>query len=109
MAENNKVMMNGVVGTDEIRISVTPNGKKVANFPIIVDKFYYDVTAWEELAEEVDKMKKGEPIKIDGRLAKKSWEDKSGNKHYQTYIVAEEISFPSSESDDDIDEDEFSD
>jgi len=78
----------------------TPSGKAVASFTVLTkyqqSAEYHRVTAWEQLAEKVADLPKGEFIRLVGRLHTRSWEDKQTNyKKYVTEIVAWQIVIPS--------------
>ena len=47
------------------------------------------VVAWGQLAEIIGKyLRKGSQVYIEGRMQTREWEDRDGNKHYTTEIVA---------------------
>ncbi|HES58990.1 MAG TPA: single-stranded DNA-binding protein, partial [Caldithrix sp.] len=50
------------------------------------------IKAFGKLAEFVGEyLKKGKTIFIEGRLQTSNWEDKNGQRHYKTEIIANEI------------------
>ena len=83
----------------------TPNGKAVASFSIAHNRkwkdasgndqeetSFFDVVAWETLAENVvESLHKGDRIIVDGRLLQRSWETPEGDKRYKVEIVADEV------------------
>lgn len=100
----NKVMLIGNLGADP-EIKYTPNGTAVANLRIATsDNRKNKEGEWEERTEwhrvvtygrqaEVckDYLKKGSKVYIEGRLETRSWEDQSGQKHYATDIVGNNL------------------
>ncbi len=50
---------------------------------------FFSVVVWDKT--EAAKVKKGAKLEISGRLHDATWTDKDGARHYQTDIVAEEI------------------
>ncbi len=95
----NEVHLHGSLAKDPI-VRYTPTGKCVANLTVLT-KYqdyaeFHRVTAWEQLAEKVAQLKKGDFVKVVGRLQTRSWDDKqTGEKKYITEIVAFQISLPS--------------
>lgn len=84
----------------------TSKGNHVANFPVAINRFVKDsagqkasavdfhrIVAWGGLAQICsDYLSKGQAVCIDGRLMNHSFEDKEGNKHYRTEVVADDLS-----------------
>ena len=79
------------------------NGATVANFPLATSEVYtdrntgqkventdwHDIVAWRGLAEVVEKyVRKGYKVYVEGKLKKRSWQDKEGNTRYTTEIIA---------------------
>ena len=106
MANLNKVMIIGNVGTDpEMRF--TPNGNPVTSFRVATSRFYtgtdgekkqetewFTVTAWNKLAESCNQfLAKGRRAYVEGRLRSRSWEGQDGQKRTQVEIVAERVLF----------------
>lgn len=52
---------------------------------------YLDVTLWRALAEQMQHLRKGDPIMVRGRLTNESWTDKEGNKRSTTKIEATRV------------------
>lgn len=105
----NKVTLLGrLTKKPEIRYSQI-NNSKVANFTLAVNRKYakqgeerqtdfISIVAFSKLAEFVEKfITKGLQICISGRIQTRNWEDESGQKHYVTEVVAEEIDFADSQ------------
>jgi single-strand DNA-binding protein len=106
----NKVMLIGNVGKDpEIRYldgagQNNPNSK-VANFTLATSEKYRDrngnlqertewhnIVAWRNSADIAEKyVKKGTQLYIEGKLRTRDWTDQSGNKHYTTEVVVDNL------------------
>ena len=109
MASFNKVIIIGNI-SNEIELKQTNNGTSVCSFNVAVNRYskepgaekkadFFTVTAWSAKAEFVSRyFKKGNPILVCGRLENRSWTDKSGNNRISTEIIAEEVSFVGSAS-----------
>lgn len=106
MANLNKVMIIGNVGTDpEMRF--TPNGNPVTSFRVATSRFFtnpegerkqetewFTVTAWNKLAESCNQyLTKGKRAYIEGRLRTRVREGQDGQKRTQVEIVAERVLF----------------
>lgn len=102
----NKVILIGNLGKDP-EIRRLDNGVVVANFPLATSETYtdrstsekkeltdwHDIVLWRGLAEVAEKyLKKGMKIYIEGKLKKRSWQDREGNTRYATEVVADELS-----------------
>ncbi len=100
----NKVMLIGWVdGEPEIRL--TPNGRPVATFTIVVprnwmsaegeqheDNEWFNIVAWNSLAEFAGEQLTADlQVYVDGRLQTRRWQDASGRRHFRTEVVAQEI------------------
>jgi single-strand DNA-binding protein len=102
----NKVQLIGHVG-QEPEIKNLEGEKKLAKISIATNEIYYKengdkvqqtewhrVIAWGKTAEIIEKyVTKGKEIAIEGRLTHRSYEDKNGEKHYATEVVANEVVF----------------
>ncbi len=101
----NKVILIGNLGKDP-EVRHLENGATVANFPIATSESYtdrntgqrventdwHDIVVWRGLAEIVEKyVKKGTKIYVEGKLKKRSWQDKEGITRYTTEVVADEL------------------
>ncbi len=106
MANLNKVMIIGNVGTDpEMRF--TPNGSPVTNFRMATSRAYtspegerkqetewFTVTAWNKLAESCNQfLTKGRRAYVEGRLRTRTWEGQDGQKRTRVEIMAERVLF----------------
>ena len=111
MASLNKVILIGNMVADP-ELKQTPNGISVCRFRLAVQRKYraaeqgqqtadfLDVVAWRQSAEFVSKyFKKGSPILVCGQIQSRNWEDKDGAKRYSVEIIADEVSFVASKSD----------
>jgi single-strand DNA-binding protein len=102
----NKVILIGNLGKDP-EVRHLENGAVVANFSIATSEVYtekstgerkevtdwHDIVVWRGLAEIVEKyVKKGYKVYVEGKLKKRSWQDKEGNTRYTTEIIADELS-----------------
>ena|ERR1700723_611280 len=97
----NEVHIHGQMVKDPL-VRYTPTGKCVSNLTLVTKYEQYSefhrIVAWETLAEKVAPSKKGDWIKLCGRLQTRSWDDKqTGEKKYITEIVAFQISLPADE------------
>lgn len=102
----NKVILIGNLGRDP-EVRHLENGAVVANFPLATSEVYtdrssgekkevtdwHDIVVWRGLAEVAEKyLKKGYKVYVEGKLKKRSWQDKEGNTRYTTEIIADELS-----------------
>ena len=102
----NKVILIGNLGKDP-EVRHLENGATVANFPLATSEVYtdrntgqkventdwHDIVVWRGLAEVVEKyVRKGYKVYVEGKLKKRSWQDKEGNTRYSTEVVADELS-----------------
>lgn len=101
----NKVILIGNLGKDP-EVRHLENGAVVANFPIATSETYtdkatgerrentdwHDIVVWRGLAEVVEKyIRKGTKVYVEGKLRKRSWQDKEGITRYTTEVIADEI------------------
>lgn len=85
----------------------TQSGKTVVNFAVAVDRRFqkdavdfFDVTAWEKTGEFVSKyFHKGQEILIQGEMQRREYTDKQGNKRYAWDLIASNVEFCGSKSD----------
>ena len=105
----NKVIIGGRL-SQEPELKTTPGGHSVVSFSIAVNRKhvqgkeqetdFFNVTAWRGTAEFVSRyFHKGSSICIVGALQNSNWTDQDGNKHYRTDIIADEVMFVDSKSD----------
>lgn len=92
--------------TKDPELRRTGNGTAVASFTIACDRDFgskesgeketdfLDCVAWRSTAEFLEKyFSKGRMAVVSGRLQKRSYTDKDGNKRYATEVVADSIYF----------------
>lgn len=104
----NKIILLGrLTKNPEIKYSQT-NNIKVGYFTIAVNRKYVkqgedrqtdfiNIVTYSKLAEFTEKyLKQGLQICICGRLQIRNWEDKNGQKHYISEVIAEDIDFADS-------------
>ena len=103
----NKVILVGRL-TKEPELRSTQSGKSVASFTVACDrKFkkegeqtadFINCVAWGSTAEFVSRyFSKGMRIALDGRIETRSWEQ-DGQKRYATEVIAEDVEFAQSKS-----------
>ncbi len=106
----NKVILLGnlaknpdVVAFPQNKNNGTTGVVKKASFPVITTENRrtrdgervehserHNVVCWYTLAEIAEKvLRKGSLVYVEGKLQTRSWEDKEGNKHYITEIIAD--------------------
>jgi single-strand DNA-binding protein len=105
---NNVVLIGRLVADAELRTTTT--GKEVATFRIAVDRSYakqgeekqadfITIVAWGHTALFVSRyFSKGSMIAVQGSIQTRSYEDKDGNKRTAFEVVAREVSFCGSKS-----------
>jgi single-strand DNA-binding protein len=101
----NKVILIGNLGKDP-EIRRLENGSMVATFSIATSEVYtdkstgvkkeitdwHDIVVWRGLAEITEKyVKKGYKVYLEGKLKKRSWNDKEGITRYTTEIIADTL------------------
>lgn len=104
-ASVNKVILIGNLGKDP-EVRRLDNGAVVATFSIATSENYtdkqsgekkeitdwHDVVLWRGLAEIAEKyIRKGTKIYVEGKLKKRSWQDKEGIIRYNTEVIADEM------------------
>lgn len=104
MKSLNRTELIGRLGKDP-EVRSTSTGKQVASFSIATDDSYTDATGnvvertdwcnivmWGGLAGVAEKyLRKGSQVYVAGRLQTRSYDDKSGQKHYVTEVIAKEL------------------
>jgi single-strand DNA-binding protein len=101
----NKVILIGNLGKDP-EIRRLENGSSVGNFTLATSETYtdkatgekkeitdwHDIVVWRSLAEIADKyLKKGYKVYVEGKLKKRSWQDKEGQTRYSVEVIADEM------------------
>lgn len=109
----NKVILIGNLGKDP-EVRKLESGATVANFPIATSETYtdrnsgqkventdwHDIVVWRGLAEVVEKyVKKGTKVYVEGKLKKRSWQDKEGQTRWTTEVIADSLTILSSRND----------
>ena len=108
----NKAMLIGNLGKDP-ELRYTQNQTAVASFSVATAERqkkgetwenvteWHNVVTWGKTAENCAKyLAKGKKVFVEGKIQTRSWEDKDGNKRYTTEIVAQNVQFLDSKSDD---------
>lgn len=105
---NCAVIMGRLVADPELR--TTPNGISVTSFCVAVDRSFVkageerkadfiNVVAWRQTADFITRyFHKGSMIAVQGSIQTRSYEDKNGNKRTAVEIVADNVSFCGSKS-----------
>ena len=101
---NHITIMGRLVRDPEMRRTGT--GVAVTSFTLAVDRDFgekeadfFDCVAWRNTAEFTDKyFSKGRMAVVSGRLQKRSWTDKDGNKRSTCEIVADNVYFGDSKN-----------
>lgn len=102
----NKVIIGGRL-TADAELMQTASGISVTSFSIAVNRKgadnktdFIDVVAWRQTAEFIcNYFRKGSSICIVGNLQKREWTDKNGQKRYVTEVIADEVCFVDSKTD----------
>ena len=99
----NKAIITGRL-TKDVDLRTTQSGKFVTSFTVAVDRMdegadFIDCVAWGKTAENMQRfLSKGSKVLVLGRLSKRSYEDRNGNKRSLTEVVAENVEFLDSRS-----------
>ena len=110
LPELNVVLLNGRLTRDP-EVFFTSGGLAKCSFSMAVnrrmkdsktnewkdDVFYMPIVVWREQAERCkEKLKKGSPVSVEGRLRGREYEDKSGQKRAVLEVQATRVQFLSS-------------
>jgi single-strand DNA-binding protein len=102
----NKVMLIGNVGVDpevryvdqgvavaRVRLATTERGYTLANGTQVPDRTdWHTVLLWRRLAEIVEKyVHKGDKLYVEGRIRYTTYDDKQGQRRFQTEIWADNL------------------
>lgn len=104
----NRVILGGRL-TSDVELKTTPSGTFVTSFSVAVNRRgakegqqqadFINVVAFKERAELISKyFKKGSSICIEGEIQTRSWKDNSGNTRYATEVIASQVHFVDSKS-----------
>src|ERR1022692_4763600 len=102
----NKAIILGRVTADPM-LKSTKGGQSVATMVVATNRLWTDksgqkqedvefhnIVIWGKQAEAASVyLKKGQLVLVEGRLATRGWEDKDGQKHKATEIIAERLQF----------------
>lgn len=104
----NKVILGGRL-TADVEQQTTPNGVAVAKFSIAINRRsskddrqtdFINCVAWRQTAEFIAKyFRKGSSICVVGNIQSRTWTDNNGGKRYATEVIADEVLFVDSKSD----------
>lgn len=106
MRNLNRVELMGYTG-QEPEMRFTPNGKAITTFSLATSRYFktdageerketqwHNLKCWGKLAEVVNqRLEKGKPVYISGRLEYDKWESQDGVKHSKPVIVVEDLIF----------------
>jgi single-strand DNA-binding protein len=104
--ELNLVVLSGRLTRDPI-LNYTPSGRAVAKMRLassrryksatgdwMEDTLFIDLVAWGDLAERCkEKLQKGSPVIVQGRLRSREWTTETGQKRVAFEVVANRIQF----------------
>jgi single-strand DNA-binding protein len=103
----NSILLEGNLVRDP-ELMYTPQGTPLCKFRIASNRFYkqndndefqkevsfFDVTTWSKIAEICDKrLKKGNGVRVVGRLKQDRWEDPDGKSKSKVQIIANHVEF----------------
>jgi len=107
LPEQNQVFLVGRLTRDP-DVRFTQKGQSVAKFDIAVNRRYKDntsgewkddtvfvpVVVWGPAAERCkDRLKKGSPVHVEGRLSLNEWTDKTGQKRKTMEVISRRLQF----------------
>lgn len=106
MASFNRVTLLGNLGQDP-ELRYTQNKTAVTSFSLATTEYrksadggqqsvtdWHRVVVWGRQAENCNKyLRKGKTVLIEGRLHARTWEDKNGQKHRTTEVIAGIVQF----------------
>lgn len=106
LCQINDVKLTGRL-THDPELKFTAKGHAVCKISIAVNRYYKDsnqewkeqtsfipAVVWQETAQLCeDRLKKGSPIYLEGRLKSRSWEDKEGKKRTSIEVDVRKIQF----------------
>lgn len=106
----NKIIIQGRLCSD-VELRRTNNGTAVASVTLAVDRDFksqdgrretdfISVVAWRGVAEHLAKyLTKGRMAVVEGRLQMREWQDKDGNRRRNAEVIADNVYFGDSRSD----------
>ena len=101
----NKVILVGHLG-DEVKMHYFDGGNCIGRFPLATNEVYINKSTGEKInstewhnivvrnkaAEICEKyLVKGDKVYVEGKLKKRSWQDKEGNTRYATEVVGDDL------------------
>jgi single-strand DNA-binding protein len=99
---NLAVLIGHVGATPEVR--TTRSGQRVATLSLATDRRsagsdgaarqkteWHRVIAWDELVRQVERVRRGERVYVEGRVEYRSWEDRAGRTRRATEIIAQDL------------------
>ena len=100
----NQVKIEGRL-VDAPKIKFLENGSRVATMRLANNRYfkgrddpewkerngYFDVQAWNSLADSVSGLSKGQPVRIEGALGQDQWSDSDGKQHSRVLIEAGKV------------------
>ena len=99
----NKVLLIGRLN-GEVELRHTPGGRAVASFTLAIPRTWvssegkqheetdwFNVVAWNNLAEMCSQLKSQCLLYVEGRLQTRSWEDENSKRHFRTEVVAHDV------------------
>ena len=99
----NKVLLIGRL-EGEVEMRHTPGGRAVASFTLAIprqwvsaegqqhqDTDWFNIVAWNNLAEMCQPFQSQCLLYVEGRLQTRSWEDEQGKKHFRTEVIAQDV------------------
>lgn len=106
LPEQNKVTLVGRL-THDPELRYTQKGQSVCRFNLATGRRYKDangtwqeettyvpIVVWQDMAVRCnERLKKGSPVYVHGRLKTRAWEDKEGKKHSILEVQAREVQF----------------
>ena len=105
----NKVVLVGRLARDP-ELRTTQSGTNVVSFTVACDRRFarqgeerqadfISCVAWNKTAEFISRyFTKGMRIALDGRIQTRSYDDQNGNKRFVTEVVAEDVEFAQSKT-----------
>ena len=102
----NSVLLEGNLTRDP-QMAETPKGTSVCHFGLAVNRYYkqddevvnqasfFEVETWARLAQYCgSQLRKGNHIRIVGRLKQDRWEDSEGNSRSKVKVIGEHLEIP---------------
>ena len=80
-------------GKMKVRFSLaTSESYRNSNGEKVEETQWHNIVCWNGTAKvAAEYLKKGKEIALEGKLTNHSWEDKNGQKHYMTEVVANQL------------------